>query len=158
MSETDPPANQPTNQPTNQPATQPPAESGPRLVNGLTPEQRAERHRDADALCWRSVRCHLGAVALVIIVWLNSEFNLHQESLGYQIFQYTCLVIALALYLAAWVFMLKARVNYRESTFTGVLLGIYIAVAAFVLTTVIVSSALNLLLYTLFPGCGPIPG
>ena len=74
MSETNPPANQPTNQPTNQPATQPPAESGPRLVNGLTPEQRAERHRDADALCWRSVRCHLGAVALVIIVWLNSEF------------------------------------------------------------------------------------
>ena len=143
-----------TNQPTNQPTDQQPPESGPRLVNGLTPEQRAERHRNADKLCWRSVRYHLGAAALLVIAYCNYCYHQNDISLGYQIFEYTCLIIALALYIAAWVFMLKARVNYRESKFAGVLLAIYIGIAAWLLQTVILAIAFSLLL----PDCSHFPG
>ena len=139
---------------TNQPTNQEPTESGPRLVNGLTPEQRAERHRNADALCWRSVRYHLGTVALAVIAYINSYYHQHDITLGYQIFEYTCLAIALVLYIAAWVFMLKARINYRESTFAGVLLAIYIGIAAWAVQLIIMQMLLKLLL----PDCGPIPG
>jgi hypothetical protein len=143
---------------TNQPASQEPAESGPRLVNGLTPEQRAERHRNADTLCGKSVRCHLGAIAVFVIVWMSSPNHPHNITLGYQIFQCTCLAVGLALWIAAWVFMLKARINYRESTFAKALLGIYIGVAAFVLFYVIFLIALNLVIIALFPGCSPLIG
>ncbi len=143
---------------TNKSTTQPPTSSSPQLVNGLTLEQRAERHKNADALCGKSVRCHLGAIAVFVIVWMSSPNHPQNITLGYQIFQYTCLAIVLVLWIAAWIFMLKARINYRESTFAKVLLGIYIGIAAFVLFNVIFLIALNLVIMALFPGCSPLIG
>ena len=95
---------------------------------------------------------------MFVIVWMSSPNRPHNITLGYQIFQYTCLAVVLALWIAAWVFMLKARIRYRESTFAQVLLGIYIGIAAFVLFNVIFLIALNLMIMTLFPGCSPLIG
>lgn len=138
----------------NQPTNQEPPESGPRLVNGLTPEQRAERHRNADALCWRSVRYFLGAIALLLIFYFNVYYYQNNTTLGIRIAEYTSLIIAIVFGITAWVFMLKAKINYSESTFAKVLFAIYIGVAAWILQIVIVTIALSVLL----PDCSHFPG
>ena len=120
----------------------------------FTPEERALRRSKATRLCVLSLVFHAGIpiVCLYLHKFIMDRGITSMTEQGFLIAIYTIVAVSCII---AWVFIIIARVRYRESRFAKILMRIYmwIAIGIVIMTVVILAIA-----SALAAMCSGVPG
>lgn len=111
----------------------------------LTVDQKAERRKKANILCFISLGLHFAPELILGImagIMQSVSGTLSNGSSSSEIFSTISSMVLGSTYIASWVFMIIARVKYKESKFAKVLMWIYIGMVALYVIGIIILIAM----------------